>query len=61
MNQNCSFKEINQTFERFQDSGDPLTRLHSEFASKVKAEAERATLLFDSSELSRNCNFRVCE
>jgi hypothetical protein len=61
MNSFGSFKQINQSFERFQDSGDPLTRQHSDFASKVKAEAERAVNIFDSSELSRDCNFRVCE
>jgi len=61
MNSFGSFKQINQTFERFQDSGDPLTRHHSDFASIIKYEAERAKNIFDSSELSRNCNFRVCQ
>jgi hypothetical protein len=60
MNSFGSFKQINQTFERFQDTGEPLTRQHSDFASKVKSEAERATSIFDSSELSRDCNFRIC-
>ena len=61
MNSFGSFKQINHSFERFQDSGDPLTRYHSDFSSIIKSEAERAALLFDSSELSRDCNFRVCQ
>jgi hypothetical protein len=61
MNSFGSFKQLNQTFERFQDSGEPLTRQHSDFASKIKSEAERATSIFDSSELSRDCNFRICD
>jgi hypothetical protein len=61
MNSFGSFKQINHSFDRFQDSGDPLTRHHSGFASIIQLEAERATLLFDSSELSRDCNFRICQ
>jgi hypothetical protein len=61
MNSFGSFKQINHSFDRFQDSGDPLTRHHSDFASIIQLEAERATLLFDSSELSRDCNFRICQ
>ncbi len=46
-----SFKEINQSFERFQDTGEPKTRLHSGFAGIIAQEQERATAVFDSSEL----------
>lgn len=46
-----SFKQINQKFERFEDSGNPYTRLHSEFGKLVAYEQNRATLVFDSSEL----------
>jgi len=52
MNSFGSFKQINQSFERFHDSGEPLTRQHSDFASKVKSEAERAFEVFDASKLS---------
>ena len=61
MNSFGSFKQINHEFERFQDSGEALTRQHSDFASIIKSEAERAQNVFDASELSRDCNFRVCE
>jgi len=60
MNSFGSFKQINQEFKRFQDSGEPLTRQHSEFASIIEFEAERALLMFDASELSRDCNFIQC-
>jgi len=60
MNSFGSFKQINQEFKRFQDSGEPLTRLHSEFASLIEFEAERALKVFDASELSRDCNFIQC-
>ncbi|MFZ9006770.1 MAG: hypothetical protein ACO293_08335 [Nitrosopumilaceae archaeon] len=56
-----SFKQTNYEFERFQDTGDPKSRLHSGFASLIELEAEKAKAIFDSSELSRDCNFRVCE
>jgi hypothetical protein len=46
-----SFKQINQIFERFQDSGDPLTRYHSGFGGVMAYELKRATGIFDSSEL----------
>jgi len=46
-----SFKEINQSFERFQDTGEPKTRVHSGFGGIIAQEQERATAVFDSSEL----------
>jgi hypothetical protein len=61
MNSFGSFKQINYEFERFQDTGDPKSRLHSAFKSLIELEAEKAKAIFDSSELSRDCNFRVCE
>jgi hypothetical protein len=60
MNSFGSFKQINYKFERFQDSGDPLTRYHSYFANMVEAEAEKAKNVFDASELLRDCNFIEC-
>jgi len=60
MNSFGSFKQINQEFTRFQDSGEPLTRLHSGFASIIEYEQERAKLVFDASELLRDCNFILC-
>ena len=46
-----SFKQINQTFERFQDSGDARNRNHSGFGGILAYEQERATTLFDGSKL----------
>jgi len=60
MNSFGSFKQINQEFKRFQDSGEALTRQHSEFASIIEFEAERALQVFDASELFRDCNFIQC-
>ncbi|MCH7758283.1 MAG: hypothetical protein IIA19_07425, partial [Thaumarchaeota archaeon] len=60
MNSFGSFKQINQEFKRFQDSGDPNNRNHSGFASIIEFEAERALKVFDASELSRDCNFIQC-
>ena len=60
MNSSDSFKQINQEFKRFQDSGEPLTRYHSEFASLIEFEAERALKVFDSTEIYRDCNFIQC-
>jgi len=51
MNSFGSFKKINQTFERFQDTGIALTRLHSGFGGKIAYEQMRATDVFDASEL----------
>ena len=36
-----SFKQINYPFERFQDSGEPLTRNHSGFEGVLKYEGQR--------------------
>ena len=46
-----SFKQINKKFERFQDSGEPRTRLHSGFGGVMAYENMRATELFDSTKL----------
>jgi len=60
MNSFDSFKQVNQEFKRFQDSGEPLTRQHSGFASLIEFEAERALKVFDSTEIYRDCNFIQC-
>jgi len=52
MNRFGSFKQINQSFKRFQDSGDPLTRYHSGFSNVVEKEKERATNVFNSTALA---------
>ena len=46
-----SFKQINITFERFQDTGEPKSRLHSGFGGVLAHEQKRATEVFDASEL----------
>ncbi|MDH3203297.1 MAG: plastocyanin/azurin family copper-binding protein [Nitrosopumilus sp.] len=51
MNSFGSFKQINQEFERFQDSGEAKNRLHSGFAGKIKNEQTKATEIFDASKL----------
>ena len=51
MNNFGSFKEINQSFERFQDKGEPTTRLHSGFAKVVESEKFRALDVFNSTKL----------
>ena len=51
MNSFGSFKEINQTFERFQDSGNAFNRMHSEFGGILDYEQKRATQVFDSTKL----------
>ena len=61
MNSFGSFNQVNQEFHRFQDSGDAKTRLHSDFANKIKLEAEKATGIFDASQLSYDCNFVECK
>ncbi|HUU47606.1 MAG TPA: hypothetical protein VMW55_02360, partial [Nitrosopumilaceae archaeon] len=38
-------------FERFQDSGNAKTRLHSDFGKIVDYEANRAVKVFDASSL----------
>jgi len=51
MNEFGSFTEINQKFERFQDSGNASTRLHSGFGAIVEYEKNRAAEVFDASVL----------
>jgi hypothetical protein len=51
MNSFGSFKQINYEFERFQDSGDPLTRYHSAFGGVLNYEKERALNVFNSTTL----------
>jgi hypothetical protein len=51
MNSFGSFKQINQSFERFQDTGNAFTRAHSGFGGIIDYEQDRATDVFDSSEL----------
>jgi hypothetical protein len=51
MNSFGSFKQINKSFERFQDTGNAFTRQHSAFGGILDYEQNRATELFDSSEL----------
>jgi hypothetical protein len=51
MNNFGSFKELNMSFERFHDSGDPKTRMHSEFGGILAYEQKRALDVFDSSNL----------
>jgi len=46
-----SFYQINESFERFQDTGEPKTRVHSGFGGIIAYEQERATAVFDASEL----------
>jgi parallel beta-helix repeat protein len=49
MNSFGSFKEINQSFERFQDSGTAYTRMHSGFGGIIAYEQDKATEIYDSS------------
>ncbi len=51
MNSFGSFKQINQSFERFQDAGDARTRVHSGFGGMIAYEQNRALDIFDSSGL----------
>jgi hypothetical protein len=51
MNSFGSFKQINKSFERFEDTGNAFTRQHSAFGGILAYEQDRATDLFDSSEL----------
>ena len=51
MNNFGSFKELKMPFERFHDSGDPKTRMHSEFGGMLAYEQKRALDVFDSSNL----------
>jgi len=51
MNSYGSFKQINQLFERFQDTGDARTRMHSGYGGIIAYEQNRALEIFDSSNL----------
>jgi hypothetical protein len=51
MNSFGSFKQINQSFERFQDTGNAFTRQHSSFGGILDYEQKRALNLFDSSKV----------
>jgi len=51
MNSFGSFKQINQSFERFQDTGNALTRMHSGFGGIIAYEQDRALDVFDASSL----------
>jgi hypothetical protein len=46
-----SFKQINKSFERFQDSGEPLTRYHSGFGGIIEHEKQRAMNIFNATTL----------
>jgi len=46
-----SFKQINQSFERFQDSGEPLTRSHSDFIQVIENERSRMVKIFNATNL----------
>ncbi|MDX1442015.1 MAG: DUF11 domain-containing protein, partial [Nitrosopumilaceae archaeon] len=46
-----SFKEINQSFQRFQDSGEPRNRLHSGFNQILEEESKKALQIFDSTKI----------
>jgi len=50
MNSFGSFKQINQSFERFQDTGTANTRMHSGFGGIIAYEQNRALDVFDSSK-----------
>jgi len=51
MNSFGSFKQINQSFERFQDSGSAFTRMHSGFGGIIAYEQNRALDIFDATSL----------
>lgn len=46
-----SFNQVDLKFERFQDEGDPKTRLHSGFAKLITNEQTRAQQIFDSRQI----------
>jgi len=46
-----SFKQTNKSFERFQDTGEPRTRMHSGFGGMLDYEKSKATQVFDASLL----------
>jgi hypothetical protein len=51
MNSFGSFKQINQSFERFQDTGSAFSRQHSAFEGILQYEENRAKNVFDSTKL----------
>ncbi len=51
MNSFGSFKQVNPKFERFSDSGNAFTRMHSDFDKIVDYEKERAQDVFDSTKI----------
>jgi hypothetical protein len=51
MNSFGSFKELEISFERFQDSGEPRSRMHSGFGGIMAYEQKRALDVFNSSYL----------
>jgi hypothetical protein len=51
MNSFGSFKQINQSFERYQDTGDARTRMHSGYGGIIAFEQNRALEIFDASKL----------
>jgi len=51
MNSFGSFKQVNQKFERFQDTGDARTRLHSDYGKIIEYEENRAMKVFDANNL----------
>jgi hypothetical protein len=51
MNTFGSFKQINQSFERLQDTGNAFTRTHSDFGKIVDYEQNRALKVFDATAL----------
>jgi len=51
MNSSGSCKLINQSFERFQDTGSAFTRMHSGFGGIIAYEQNRALETFDASNL----------
>ena len=50
MNSFGSLTQINYSFERFQDTGDANTRMHSGFDGIIAYEQDRALEVFDSSK-----------
>jgi hypothetical protein len=51
MNSFGSFKQINQSFERFQDTGNVFSRLHSDFGKIVDYEQNRALQVFNATTI----------
>lgn len=46
-----SFNQINKSFERFQDSGEPLTRNHSDFIQVIGNERLKMEKIFNATSL----------